>query len=207
VGATITRNEATIRRSVSERRGTPGGARFFSAVPRARKANVRKPGPRSARVAAASVALFLASLASTACVERKLLIDSDPPGARVFINEDYRGETPLEIDYLHYGSRLIEMRLPGFVPERFQQSVPAPWYQWFPLDLITDVFIPFTIHDTRRVRRTLRLEPPVRNDDARREEIRERAEEFRDRLEADRTDSHGASTESTGTRKSGSGGT
>ena len=127
--------------------------------------------------------LFVLPLCLTGCVERQLLIESDPPGARVYINEEYRGETPLQIEYLQYGSRLIEMRLAGFVPERFQHPVPAPWYQWFPLDLVTDVFIPFTIHDERQVERTLKLEPPVRNDDARREEIRDRADEFRKRLD------------------------
>jgi hypothetical protein len=115
------------------------------------------------------------------CVERKLLIRSDPPGADVYIDEVYRGETPLDIPFTFYRARLVELRKDGFEPERFLQPVPVPFYQIIPLDFFFEVMMPFTLVDEHRVERRLEPEPPEIYDREFMDDLRERATGFRER--------------------------
>ena len=85
--------------------------------------------------------IVLCCTSFTACVERKMLIHTDPPGAIVLIDEEERGETPLEIPFTFSRSRLIELRKEGFESERFMEDVNAPFYQIFPLDFFFAIFI------------------------------------------------------------------
>jgi len=134
---------------------------------------------RAVRKGLAAVLLLFATLAASGCVERRLFVRSDPPGAGVWIDEEYRGETPLDVTLPGYGTRRIELRKAGFERELFHERVPRPFYQWFPLDFVTEVLIPFRIRDEHRVDRRLRPEPPVTYDRAFADELLRRAEAFR----------------------------
>ena len=54
-------------------------------------------------------ALLLAFLMVTGCVTRKMIIRSNPPGAPVWVDERYAGETPVEIPFTYYGTRKVQV--------------------------------------------------------------------------------------------------
>jgi PEGA domain len=47
-------------------------------------------------------------------VDRALLVSSDPPGARVFVNGVDRGTTPARVSYVHEGRFEIRLEKPGY---------------------------------------------------------------------------------------------
>lgn len=103
----------------------------------------------------ASAALALLALAG--CVERLVAVRSEPPGAAVYLDGELRGETPCEIPYTWYGTRELVVEKRGFREIRQEVSLGTPWWQIPPLDLVTDVLLPFTITDRTEVE--VKLEP------------------------------------------------
>ncbi len=95
------------------------------------------------------LAVFLLAV-SPACVTRKLFLLSDPPGAQVILDGQLVGSTPYETDFLSYGVRRVELRMPGFQRSFTELDIWRPWWQVFPMSLLTDVLWPFTIEDERR---------------------------------------------------------
>jgi len=103
-------------------------------------------------------AVVLAGLALCGCVERTLKITSDPPGARVLINDEDVGQTPVRFSFLWYGDYDIALRKAGYQTLRTHHRVKPPWYEIAPIDLIAETMIPGTIRD-EHVSPTYRLEP------------------------------------------------
>jgi hypothetical protein len=137
-----------------------------------------------------SCAALAALLLLPACVERKFLIQSEPPGAAVLVNGAYAGTTPTEIVFQNYGVVRLEV-LPldldgdGWIDYRNsvqRHELASPWYQWFPIDFFTDNLWPWTLEDRHSARLVLEpaLEPDVPSDW---EEMRERAKALRVRAE------------------------
>ncbi|MFC1705236.1 PEGA domain-containing protein, partial [Planctomycetota bacterium] len=85
------------------------------------------------------------------CIERKLIVRSAPPNALVFLDGAARGRTPLEVPFTTYGTREVALRHPRFRTQRLLVELDVPWYQWPGLDLLTEILLPFTIHDDREV--------------------------------------------------------
>ena len=141
------------------------------------------PRPATARCASWATkwafipAWFLIFGLCPACVERKLFIRSDPPGAEVCLSGRKAGQTPLTVPFDYYGTRDVEMRLDGCKAVRKHVEVPAPWYQYFPLDLFTDLLWPGTIEDVHEV--FFVLEPYSAGDLGDRPGILERADRLR----------------------------
>ena len=135
-------------------------------------------------------AALAAALLLPGCVERKFLIRSDPPGATVLVNGAVAGVTPTEIAFQHYGMVRLEI-LPldrdgdGWIDYRRHvgsHDLSSPWYQWFPIDFVTDNLWPWTLHDFHEA--VVVLEPALEPGDERDEnEMRERARELRIRAE------------------------
>ena len=122
------------------------------------------------------ITLSAALLAPSGCVERNLRIDSDPQGARVFVNDREVGVTPVKVSFLWYGDYDIILRREGFKTLKTHYRVNPPWYQYPPIDLVAECLIPATIRD-EHVLPTYRLEPtPVPSID----EVVERAVQTRE---------------------------
>ncbi len=92
-------------------------------------------------------ALLLLPLFAGGCVERFLFVKSDPPGATVTLDDKEVGKTPIEIPYTWYGKRILSVELKGRVPVREVIALNPPWWQFFPLDFMTDVLFPFPLTD------------------------------------------------------------
>lgn len=93
--------------------------------------------------------LFALVLPAAGCVERRMTIISDPPGAAAYLDGDEMGTTPVTTKFLFYGGRGIRLEKDGYETLEAVQHIGAPWYQTFPLDLFTDVFLPWTVQDRR----------------------------------------------------------
>lgn len=96
------------------------------------------------------VAIFLGLAAG--CVQRQMSIQSDPPGALVYLNGREVGRTPLEHDFLWYGTYDVQVRQEGYETLKTRTPVIAPWWQWPPFDLFAELF-PLT--DRRSLHYTL----------------------------------------------------
>ncbi len=101
--------------------------------------------------------LVLSMVSSVGCVRRRLTVNSTPPGATVFVDNQPIGTTPCSVDFTYYGTREIRLVKSGFETLTVNQPIPAPWYQIPPLDFISDNFWPVPIRDNRTV--AFNLEP------------------------------------------------
>ena len=89
-------------------------------------------------------------LAVTAgCVQRRMTIRSNPPGALVYVDDYQIGTTPVSHDFVYYGTRKIRLVKDGYETLTVRQPIPLPWYEVFPLDFVTENLVPWEIRDER----------------------------------------------------------
>ena len=93
--------------------------------------------------------------AASGCVDRLLQIRSDPPGAKVFVNGEEIGETPLDYAFDHYGSYGIVFRKFDYRSLKITEEVDAPWFEYFPFDFFSENLVPWVIRDLHRITGTL----------------------------------------------------
>jgi hypothetical protein len=102
---------------------------------------------------------LLVVISCTGCVERLLQVRSDPPGAKVYVNGEAVGTTPCDHEFSFYGTVDVTLRAPGYLSHREIKTLSPPWYQFIPIDLFTDLLLPFTIHDVHTVSIALKPSP------------------------------------------------
>ena len=88
-------------------------------------------------------------LCISGCVRRRMMIRSNPPGARVYVDDYEIGTTPVSHNFIYYGQRKIRLVKDGYETLTLMQSIPAPWYQIPPLDFVTENLVPGEIRDQR----------------------------------------------------------
>jgi hypothetical protein len=98
-------------------------------------------------IVVAAVALVVAFPAG--CVQRRMTIRSNPPGALVYVDDYQIGTTPVSTDFVYYGTRKIRLVKDGYETLTVRQPVPLPWYQVFPIDFVTENLWPWEIRDER----------------------------------------------------------
>lgn len=69
------------------------------------------------------------------CLERRLSITSEPPGALVWVNDVELGRTPVEADFVFYGEYDVRVQLDGYEPIQQRITAPQPLYEYPPIDL------------------------------------------------------------------------
>ncbi len=111
-----------------------------------------------------SVAAMLAVAGLGGCVERRYTIRSDPPGALAIVNGEEKGTTPVSSSYVFHGQRSIRLVKDGYQPLDIVQDFPAPWYDNYLTEVITENLIPYTFRDERVL--TYTLKPEVQTDPA-----------------------------------------
>ena len=107
------------------------------------------------------------------CLERRLTIKSNPPGAGVYFNDKYIGETPVNFDFEWYWTHKVELKKEGFKTISRYETIKAPPYMWIPFDLVVEL-LPFKVRDYHSL--TYNLEPEVQTEEEVNQEIEE--EEF-----------------------------
>ncbi|MFO0945212.1 MAG: PEGA domain-containing protein [Planctomycetota bacterium] len=111
----------------------------------------------------AMVAATLVLLAS-GCVERRMTVRSNPTNALVILDGQEIGHTPVSTSFTYYGDREIKLVKDGYETKTIKQTVSTPWYQYPPLDFISEALIPWRIRDERNYVYT--LEPAMAVSDA-----------------------------------------
>ena len=81
--------------------------------------------------------------------ERTLHITSEPGGALVRVDDETVGTTPLALPFTYYGIRRVTLYKAGFRTHSEQIELDAPWYQRFPIDLVSEILLPFGWDDDR----------------------------------------------------------
>ena len=94
------------------------------------------------------------------CVERKMVITSQPAGALVYVSQVEVGRTPMTLPFTWYGDYDITLRLDGYQTLDTHRNLRMPAYEIPPLDLFSEL-APWTYHDTRYLDFTLSPSEPV----------------------------------------------
>src|SRR4051812_15001051 len=104
------------------------------------------------------IPLLAAAALLPGCLERRVSITSEPPGALVTANEVELGRTPLEASFTFYGEYDVRVEKEGFEVLRTKAKANTPIYENPPLDLLATA-VPFTIETT--VRWHFKLQPEL----------------------------------------------
>lgn len=113
------------------------------------------------------------------CVERRLYLRSDPPGANVTVNGKDIGMTPVKMPFITYGDYDIVMSAPDH--QRLQKvvSVEPPWWETIFLDFFIENVCPWTVTDEHDI--SLKLQPLAASDES---GVDQREKALRDRMQA-----------------------
>jgi hypothetical protein len=103
--------------------------------------------------------LLLACAVQCGCVQRRLTIRSNPPGALVYVDDYPIGTTPVATDFVYYGTRKVRLVKSGYETLTVMQPIPAPWYQYPVIDFVSENLVPGEIRDERVVE--YQLQPQV----------------------------------------------
>ncbi len=87
---------------------------------------------------------------SAGCVQRRMTVRTNVPGAQVYVDNYEVGRTPVSTDFIYYGDRTIRLVKDGYETQTVTQPVNAPWYQWPGLDFVAENLWPFEIRDERQ---------------------------------------------------------
>jgi len=77
------------------------------------------------------------------CVDRRIVITSDPSGADVFLNDSPVGRTPVEVNFTYFGTYDVRLRKDGYEPLVTTAKTDAPIHEWPGIDMLFLV-MPFT---------------------------------------------------------------
>ena len=90
---------------------------------------------------------LLACLFFAGCVERLIMVRTDPAGAVVWLYGEEAGITPVTQPFLWYGEYEVVLRKDGYETLRTSREVQTPIYQWPLLDLVFESLWPGHIVD------------------------------------------------------------
>ena len=114
--------------------------------------------------------------AMVGCVRRTLTISTEPvSGARVLLNDEDVGVSPVTVDFTWYGDYEVIIRHPDYQTLNTHWRVRGPWYQVPPIDFFAEVLLPVTLHDRHEQTFTL-----VEQTTPTRAELVKRADEMRE---------------------------
>lgn len=131
------------------------------------------PGPVRRLLAPCAAA---ATLLAAGCVERRFVLESNVPGAQIFVNDAAVGPSPADARWDYAGKYKFKVVAPGYEPLTDVRRVGAKWYDYPPLDFFVETIWPFHIEDVRRFTFDLQPIAPVRTD-----ELLDNANRLRDR--------------------------
>ena len=72
------------------------------------------------------------------CVERVMHITSEPEGALVYLNDDEVGRTPVDVEFMYYGTYDVRLEKEGYQALSTMQKAKAPWWEAIGPDLAAE---------------------------------------------------------------------
>jgi hypothetical protein len=104
---------------------------------------------------------LLGAVLGTGCVQRTFVITSDPPGALVYRGNVPIGTTPCDDHFVYYGKYEFTLVRDKYETLHVVEDIPAPWWEYPPLDFISENLWPCKNRDVRRLHYQLTpLHPP-----------------------------------------------
>ncbi len=155
------------------------------------------------KLAAIGTALVLSGSSLMGCVERRMVVRSDPDGAQLLLElDEIEGRTPVEIPFEFGGVRNVTLIKPGFKVLETTADLEERWFAYFPLDFFAEVLWPGTIEDVQEFDFT--LEAYEDYDESQDADNKRRIAELRERAEAHRRGgARGPDAGQTGTEQAG----
>lgn len=128
------------------------------------------------------LAVGLASCTLVGCAsERRIVVTSEPKGARVYLNDVDVGVTPVEVDFTYFGVYDVRLRKSGYEPLSTARKAEAPFHEWPGIDLVA---LALPGREVTEIAWHFVLEPADEDAAA----LIERARGLRDRVEATEED-------------------
>ncbi|MDO5581123.1 MAG: PEGA domain-containing protein [Planctomycetia bacterium] len=105
--------------------------------------------------------LILLLLCASGCnsVHRRLSITSEPSGARVWINDQEVGRTPISQNVVYSGTYKIRCEQESCETTTVMHDVRTPWYLYPGVDFLSENFVPGELRDNQKCHVVL---PPKR---------------------------------------------
>jgi hypothetical protein len=125
----------------------------------------------------------LVGIVLSGCVQRKIRVTSTPPGARVILNDQEIGHTPVETRFTFYGGYDVQLIKPGFEHVHELRKAEAPLHE-YPIVDIAATAAPTNIDHTIEWHFELKAVAEATDPDGAREELLERASGLRVRARA-----------------------
>lgn len=123
--------------------------RMAAATARQVRPAAARAGLRSACALLAVLLLAVLLVAATGCMQRRMTIVSNPPGATCYVDGVEIGKTPVSHEFIYYGTREIRLVRDGYQTLTVLQPMSTPWYQIPPLDFFSDNLAFGEIRDER----------------------------------------------------------
>ncbi|MCH7808458.1 MAG: PEGA domain-containing protein [Planctomycetes bacterium] len=139
-----------------------------------RRATSATGGGRYTTTALVFVVVLIGAV-TPGCVRRTVRITTEPPNARVFLNDQEIGRSEVSKDFLWYGDYDVIIRKEGFKTLKTHWDLKRPWYQHVPIDFFAEVLTPMWFHDVH-IRHFVLEEQEIPTP----EELIERANQTRD---------------------------
>ena len=93
------------------------------------------------------VAYLLVILSAAGCVERKFVVDTDPPNVLVLVNHTPLGPSPAFGSFVYHGTYNFTLMAPGYETLHATECLRPPWYEWPGLDFFFETLWPFELQD------------------------------------------------------------
>lgn len=106
--------------------------------------------PRWSFAAASTCVLPLAAFLA-GCVERRVSIETDPPGALVWINDRQVGRSPVGVEIVHDGVYDLRLEKEGYEPLVTPATAEGPLWDTVPLDFFAEILPVDARRETRWV--------------------------------------------------------
>ena len=121
----------------------------------------------------------LAGVVLTGCVQRKIRVTSTPPGARVILNDQEIGHTPVETRFTFYGGYDVQLIKPGYEHIHELRKAEPPLHEYPVIDLAATA-APKNIEHTIEWHFDLTPVPESSDPDSAREDLLNRASDLRE---------------------------
>jgi PEGA domain len=109
----------------------------------------------SQRLPILGAALAFALATISGCVDRRFVIESDPPGAIVYLNDKWVGPTPVDQSFTYYGKYRFVFARDGYEILTTDEKICTPWWSYFPLEFVVESLYPGVIRDHRTIHKQL----------------------------------------------------
>ena len=93
------------------------------------------------------IGMALATAVLAGCVERKLTINTEPQGAKVILNDQEIGVSPVTVPFNWYGDYWVRISKDGYEALDTHRELKAPLHDHPPLDFFAQILYPGRIVD------------------------------------------------------------